>query len=66
MLYLLFLLNQYLQLVPEARLEEILEVFKRLKIDTNRQAIESSVRQHAKLFGIRKEGRERFFYRKEG
>ena len=58
-------IDQYLQIVPEARLEEILEVLKRLNIDATRQAVESAVRQHPKLFGIRKEGRENF-YRREG
>ena len=58
-------IEQYLRIVPEAQVNEILAVMERLGIDASRPAIESAVRTHPNVFGIRKRAREKFFYRKE-
>jgi hypothetical protein len=58
--------EQYLRIVPEAQVNEILGVLERLGIVASRQAIESAVRTHPDVFGTRKRKSEKYFYRKEG
>lgn len=55
----------YLRVVPEAQAAEILTFFRCMGIKTTRQAIEGAIRLHPKVFGVRKRGRERYFYRKD-
>jgi len=52
--------QQYLRFVPEAQVAEIIAFLDWLDIETSRQAIESAVRAHPKVFAARNSGREKF------
>lgn len=51
---------QYLRFVSEARIGQILGFLSQLGIDASRQAVESAVGTHSKVFVIRKRGGEKF------
>jgi hypothetical protein len=52
--------QQYLRFVPEAQVGEIVEFLDWLEIETSRQAVESAIKTHPKMFKVRKSGRESF------
>jgi|SRR5579859_1764711 len=54
-------MREYLRHAPEARIGEMEAFFQEMKFtDGNRQAIESALRRHPKVFKIRKEKREKY------
>ena len=53
-------IEQYLRFVPEAQVNEILEFLAWMRIETSRQAIESAIRTHPKVFRVKKRGRDKF------
>jgi hypothetical protein len=52
--------QQYLRFVPEAQVGEIVDILRWLKIEANRQAVESALKTHSRIFRVRKQGREKF------
>jgi hypothetical protein len=52
--------QQYLRFMREAQVGEILNVLGWLEIETSRQAVESALKTHSRIFRIRKQGREKF------
>ena len=53
-------LRNYMRFVPESQVGEIVEFLQWLGIETSRQAVESAIKTHGKVFQIKKRGRERF------
>src|SRR6266436_1337478 len=54
-------MREYLSHVPEARIAEMEAFFQELKFaDGNRQAMESALRRHPRVFKIRREKREKY------
>lgn len=52
--------QQYLRFVPEAQVGEIVEFLAWLEIETSRQAVESAIKTHPRIFAVKKRGREKF------
>lgn len=50
----------YLRFVHEVQIKELLDFFEWVGIKTSRQAIESSIHTHSRMFIVRKKGREKF------
>jgi hypothetical protein len=53
-------LANYLRFVPEARLGEIVDFLNGVGLEATRQAVESAIQAHRKLFVTKKRGREKF------
>jgi DNA-binding transcriptional regulator YdaS (Cro superfamily) len=53
-------LAQYLRFASQAQMEQILDFLAQLEIDATRQAVESAVKTHPRVFAIMKRGRQRF------
>lgn len=51
---------QYLRFVSDARIGEIVDFLSLLSIETSKQAIESAIRTHPKVFAVKRKGREKF------
>ncbi|MGA8152207.1 MAG: hypothetical protein WB952_14740 [Terriglobales bacterium] len=52
--------QNYLRFVPESQVNEIVEFLGWVGIETSRQAVESAIKTHGKVFQVKKRGRERF------
>ena len=52
--------SQYLRFVPEAQIGEIVAFLDWVEITTTKQAIESAIHTHSKMFNVKKRGREKF------
>lgn len=52
--------RSYLRFVPESQVGEIVEFLEWVGIETSRQAVESAVKTHRKVFQVKPRGRERF------
>jgi len=52
--------RNYLRFVSESQVGEIVEFLQWLGIETSRQAVESAIKTHGRVFQIKKRGRERF------
>ena len=52
--------HNYLRFVPESQVNEIVEFLKWVGIETSRQAVESAIKTHGRVFQVKKRGRERF------
>lgn len=57
--------QQYLRLVQEARMNEILAFFSDVQFKTTRQAVEACLKAKSKVFATRKKNREKFISLKE-
>jgi len=54
-------MREYLQYIPQARIGEMEEFFSHVGYDEgNRQAIESALKRHPKIFAARKQKREKY------
>lgn len=53
-------IQQYLRFVQEAQVGEIVEFLAWMDIETSRQAVESAIKTHSRIFKVRPSGRERF------
>ena len=54
-------MREYLSFVPEARIAELEDFFQQISFaEGNRQAIESALKRHPKVFRTRKKKREKF------
>jgi hypothetical protein len=51
---------QYLRFVPEAQVNDILEFLAYEGIEASRQAVESSIKTHSKIFRTKNRGREKY------
>jgi hypothetical protein len=52
--------RSYLRFVSESQVGEIVEFLEWVGIETSRQAVESAIKTHGKVFQVKKRGRERF------
>jgi hypothetical protein len=52
--------RNYLRFVPESQVGEIVEFLQWVGIETSRQAVESAIKTHGKVFQVKRRGRERF------
>jgi hypothetical protein len=52
--------QQYLRFAGEVQVGEVLSFLDWMEIKTSRQAVESAIRVHPRVFAVRKKGREKF------
>jgi hypothetical protein len=58
--YLWHCIQFYLEFAEKARIGEIMEFLSWMKFPTTRQAVESAIQTHSKVFRVARQGREKY------